>query len=78
MRELIDRLIKEAGITEEQAKIAIDAVKNSSLKSFPCSKERLGMYLVMSEGAGSRGVGSLESLLLSSTLIRSNKLFLFI
>ena len=35
MQELIDKLKAEAGLTDEQAKKAIEAVKNFVIKKFP-------------------------------------------
>ena len=34
-KELIDRLVKEAGLTEEQAKKAIESIKNYVVEKFP-------------------------------------------
>lgn len=34
-QELIDRLVKEAGLTEEQAKKAIDCIKSYVIEKFP-------------------------------------------
>ncbi len=34
-KELIDRLVKEAGLTEEQAKKAIDSIKGYVVEKFP-------------------------------------------
>ena len=34
-QELIDRLVKEAGLTEEQAKKAIDSIKSYVIEKFP-------------------------------------------
>jgi hypothetical protein len=42
MRELIDRLIKEAGISEEQAKIAIEAIKKFVVEKFPMLEGAVG------------------------------------
>lgn len=35
MQELIDKLKKEAGLTEEQAKLAIATIKNFVVEKFP-------------------------------------------
>jgi hypothetical protein len=35
LQELIDRLKKEAGLTEEQAKKAISSIKNYVVEKFP-------------------------------------------
>ena len=35
MQELIDRLKKDAGLTEEQAKKAIETIKNFVVEKFP-------------------------------------------
>ena len=42
MRELIDKLVKEAGITEDQAKIAIDAIKKFVVEKFPMLEGAVG------------------------------------
>ena len=34
-KELIDRLVKEAGLTEEQARKAIESIKNYVVEKFP-------------------------------------------
>lgn len=42
MQELIEKLKAEAGLTEEQAKKAIDAIKNYVVEKFPMLEGAVG------------------------------------
>ncbi|HEU4575471.1 MAG TPA: hypothetical protein VFS36_10755 [Chitinophagaceae bacterium] len=42
MQELIDRLKNEAGLTDEQAKKAIEAIKNFVVEKFPMLEGAVG------------------------------------
>lgn len=42
MQELIDKLKKEAGLTDEQAKKAIETIKNYVVEKFPMLEGAVG------------------------------------
>jgi nucleoid DNA-binding protein len=42
MQELVEKLKSEAGITEEQAKKAIEAIKNYVIEKFPMLEGAVG------------------------------------
>jgi nucleoid DNA-binding protein len=42
MQELIDKLKKEAGLTDEQAKQAIETIKNFVVEKFPMLEGAIG------------------------------------
>lgn len=42
MQELIDKIKKEAGITDEQAKKAIEAIKSYVIEKFPMLEGAVG------------------------------------
>lgn len=42
MQELIDKLKKEAGLTEEQARQAIETIKNFVVEKFPMLEGAIG------------------------------------
>jgi hypothetical protein len=42
MQELVDKLIAEAGLTDEQARKAIEAIKNYVVEKFPMLEGAVG------------------------------------